>query len=272
MKQFPQIYLTALRSAALASKEIMQIYAEDFSAELKEDGSPVTQADLASSKVIHRELAVTKIPVTGEERAKATFEERKDWEFSWCVDPLDGTKEFVKKNGEFCINIAFLKGQNPQFGLIASPTKNKVIFGGKEIGVFICKLSEIENKEQWHGVNPFVELSKEVTMTCSRSHHSGTDLLFIQELRKEFEEVNFVKMGSALKFFELAEGRADVYPRFAPTMEWDIAAGQAILEALGGEVVHAETREPLVYNKSNLKNPYFIAKTKAFIEWEKQAK
>lgn len=272
MKQVPTIYFTALRSAVLASEEIMKIYSQNFVAEMKDDGSPVTQADLASSTIIHQELASTNIPITGEESIKADFEIRKNWEYSWCVDPLDGTKEFVKRNGEFCINIALLKENTPVFGLIASPTDDRVIFGGKEFGVFTSKLSTSGQQNQWNEIHSEKIIEKDVVMTCSRSHHSGSDLQFIQELRKDFEEVNFVKMGSALKFFELAEGRADVYPRFAPTMEWDIAAGQAILEALGGEVIHAENLEPLIYNKSNLKNPYFIAKTKAFTEWEKQAK
>jgi 3'(2'), 5'-bisphosphate nucleotidase len=181
---------------------------------------------------------------------------------------LDGTKEFVKRNGEFCINIALIENQTPIFGLIASPVTDEVIFGGKGTGVFKCILSDWENNERWELISETSSVNKPLVVASSRSHHSGPVLHFINELKLRVPEIHFLKMGSALKFFSLADGSADTYPRFAPTMEWDIAAGQAILEALGGKVVHAETGEPLIYNKDNLKNPYFIASTKAFLEWK----
>lgn len=246
----------------------MEIYEGDFDPEFKTDGSPVTAADLASSDIINKTLAETNIPVTSEETLHEDYSVRKIWERSWCVDPLDGTKEFVKRNGEFCINIALLEHQSPIFGLIASPVTDEVIFGGKDFGVFKCILSDWENTENWETISEKNTINDPLVVASSRSHHSGPVLQYVNDLKTLSPEINFLKMGSALKFFSLADGTADTYPRFAPTMEWDIAAGQAILEALGGQVVHAETGQPLVYNKDNLKNPYFIASTKAFVQWK----
>jgi 3'(2'), 5'-bisphosphate nucleotidase len=137
--------------------------------------------------------------------------------------------------------------------------------GGAETGVFKIAFDAIEKSTEWIKLNDPTELNDPIIMTCSRSHHSGPVIHFINDLKKISPNVSFAKKGSSLKFFDLATGAADAYPRFAPTMEWDIAAGQAILEALGGSVVHAETGLPLYYNKENLTNPYFIAKTKPLL-------
>jgi len=260
-------YQLALIAAKKAAEAIMEIYEGDFDPEFKMDGSPVTAADLASSDIINSILSETRIPITSEESEHENYSIRSSWKQSWCVDPLDGTKEFVKRNGEFCINIAFLEDQSPIFGLIASPVTDEVIFGGKNIGVFKCILSDWENTENWETISEKNAVNDPLVVASSRSHHSGPVLLYVNELKLRATEIHYLKMGSALKFFSLADGSADTYPRFAPTMEWDIAAGQAILEALGGSVVHAETGKPLIYNKDNLKNPYFIASTKSFLEW-----
>lgn len=244
----------------------MQFYLNGFDTEFKHDGSPVTQADLASSEIIESYLAITGIPITGEETDKIHFEERKSWSECWCVDPLDGTKEFVKQNGEFSVNIALIRNQKPVFGLIAAPVDRRVLFGGTETGVYITDFQHWEQPEHWQKINSPLTRNEPIVMTCSRSHFSGPDLQFINELKSQFTNLDFIKKGSALKFFDLVSGNADVYPRFAPTMEWDIAAGQALLEGVGGEVVHAFKNEPLRYNKENLTNPYFIARTKAFIK------
>ncbi len=246
----------------------MEIYEGEFDPEFKTDGSPVTAADLASSDIINKILAETNIPVTSEETVHEDYSIRKNWDRSWCVDPLDGTKEFVKRNGEFSINIALIENQVPIFGLIASPVNDEVVFGSKELGVYFCNLLDWENRENWKKIHPTEKVNEPLVVASSRSHHSGPVLQYVNELRSKSPEIHFLKMGSALKFFSLADGSADTYPRFAPTMEWDIAAGQAILEALGGKVVHAETGEALLYNKDNLKNPYFIASTKAFLQWK----
>lgn len=257
--------MIALQASVEASEKIMEFYSNGFETEIKHDGSPVTQADLASSAIIDTFLNSTGIPITGEETVKMDFEIRKNWAESWCVDPLDGTKEFVKKNGEFAVNIALIRDQQPVFGLIASPVEKRIIFGGSETGVFISDFEHWNNARKWTKIEASHTINSPLMVTCSRSHHSGPVLQFLHELKINHPEIDFIKRGSALKFFDLALGNADAYPRFAPTMEWDIAAGQAILEALGGIVVHAHTLEPLRYNKENLTNPYFIAKTYALL-------
>jgi len=240
----------------------MQVYEQDFESQDKQDGSPVTAADLAASEQIEKILAPLGIPITGEETDKAPYEERQNWQQCWCVDPLDGTKEFIKRNGEFAVNIALIENGKPVFGLIAAPVKEEILLGSIETGVFVLHFKDVDQIENWRQLGIPLKINNPLVMTCSRSHHSGPVLQFINELKVQNQEIDFIKKGSALKFFDLATGAADVYPRFAPTMEWDIAAGQAILEALGGSVVHAETGEPLHYNKANLVNPYFIARTK----------
>lgn len=239
----------------------MQVYEQDFESRDKQDGSPVTAADLAASEQIEKILAPLGIPITGEETDKAPYEERQNWQQCWCVDPLDGTKEFIKRNGEFAVNIALIENGKPVFGLIAAPVKEEILLGSIETGVFVLHFKDVDQIENWRQLGIPLKINNPLVMACSRSHHSGPVLQFINELKVQNQEIDFIKKGSALKFFDLATGAADVYPRFAPTMEWDIAAGQAILEALGGSVVHAETGEPLHYNKANLVNPYFIART-----------
>lgn len=257
--------MTALQASIEASEKIMEFYLTGFFIETKDDGSPVTQADLASSEVIEAYLKTTGIPITSEETVKLDYSIRKSWSESWCVDPLDGTKEFVKKNGEFAVNIALIKDTKPVFGLIAAPVDKTVIFGGNEMGVFLTEFKTWDQPEKWQKIEVPSKINNPLMITCSRSHHSGPVLQFIHEIKQSHPEIDFIKKGSALKFFDLAMGIADVYPRYAPTMEWDIAAGQAIMEALGGNVTHAINNNSLVYNKENLTNPYFIAKTNAFL-------
>lgn len=267
MEKFPQLYNYALKAADEAAQLINKIYEGEFEAVYKKDGSPVTQADILSSEIITTHLLETGIPITSEESEHEDYSVRKNWKECWCVDPLDGTKEFVKRNGEFVINIALIRDHKPVFGLIASPVMDEVVFGSIETGVFYTDLSSWNSVEKWKRIQPAEKINNPIVLTCSRSHHSGSVLHFINSIKERNQEVEFLRMGSAIKFFALAKGEADTYPRFAPTMEWDIAAGQAILEALGGCVLHSETKEPLIYNKENLKNPYFVASTKAFSSW-----
>lgn len=244
----------------------MHFYANGFSSKFKTDGSPVTEADIAASKVILEHLNETNIPILGEESEKAAFEIRKDWDLSWCVDPLDGTKEYIKRNGEFAVNIALIQKNRPVFGIIAWPAEKKVLFGGNETGVYISDFDTIHSVDSWKKMTEREKSNVPLVMASSRSPHSGASSAYIEELKKEHPEIIFIKKGSALKFFDLASGEADIYPRFAPTMEWDIAAGQAILEALGGTVCSVDTGLPLMYNKENLLNPYFVAKTKPLVK------
>lgn len=263
---FETAYRFALLAAKEASEEIVQIYGRQFQTELKSDGSPVTEADLASSKIIDFHLSKTNIPIVSEENEHTAFEERKHWDTNWCVDPLDGTREFVKRNGEFAVNIALIRNGKPVFGLIANPLEGRILFGGIDFGVFESAFEHLETKDKWVKVKPPDATNNPITVTCSRAHHSGPVLQYLNELKSQFNQIDFIKKGSSLKFFDLAHGRAHTYPRFAPTMEWDIASGQAILEALGGKVLHATNGESLVYNKENLFNPYFLAHTRAFLK------
>ena len=265
MTELKSEYIIALKAAVEASEKIMEIYLNGFDTEFKLDGSPVTQADLAASEIIDSYLETTGIPITGEETIEIDYAIRKNWTESWCVDPLDGTKEFVKQNGEFAVNIALIDGDKAVFGIIAWPLEKKVLFGGPEIGVFILEFRHLEFPEQWMKIETPSIINSPLIVTCSRSHDSGPILKFLHVLKEKHPEIEFIKRGSSLKFFDLALGKADAYPRFAPTMEWDIAAGQAILEALGGTIVDTETNEPLRYNKENLRNPHFIAKSHALL-------
>ena len=258
-------YLSAIHAAIVASKEIMRIYNDVINLEYKEDGSPLTNADLASSKIIHDHLEPLGFPITSEETINTTYQERREWASFWCVDPLDGTKEFVKKNGEFAVNIAFIEGSYPVFGLIASPVYEEILFGGKEIGVYYCSYGDISEASKWKQIPGGDGINHPLIVIGSRSHPSELGKKFFEDIMLITKDLEYLSKGSSLKFFDLANGTADVYPRFAPTMEWDIAAGQAIIEALGGEVTNALDGTRLQYNKEDLTNPFFIAKTKGFI-------
>ncbi len=261
----PEIYTTALKASIEASKAISCIYVSGFDARLKEDGSPVTEADLKSSAIISKHLSQWDIPILGEEIEQPDYLVRKNWKENWCVDPLDGTKMFLRKNGEFSVNIAHIVEGRPVFGLIAAPETQEVIFGGRAInGVYISSFETIEDTSSWKQMIPRTDLNKEFTIACSRSFHDSS-FPIIDDLEAEFNTIRYLKKGSALKFFDLVKGNADIYLRFGPTMEWDIAAGQAILEAMGGEVSNLKTLEVLRYNKESLYNPAFIAKSKAYI-------
>lgn len=255
-------YHAAIIAAIKACEAIMEIYATDFSTEIKGDGSPLTKADLASSDIIARYLEPTSIPITGEETLKRPYSERKDWDECWCVDPLDGTKEFIRKNGEFVVSIGLIKNQQPHFGVIASPVSRRIIAGGLTIGAYMFSFDDVDNYDNWKKLPAISSINKPVVIISSRSHYSGNLLTIIQNIEKEYGAVASAKMGSALKFFDLVQGKADVYPRQAPTMEWDIVAGHAIYKAVGGEVINLETKEPLIYNKESLFNPFFIAAKK----------
>lgn len=243
----------------------MHYYEKGFDSKIKTDGSPVTEADYASSQLILEILKETNIPVLGEESVHESYEIRKNWKLNWCVDPLDGTKEYIQRNGEFAVNIALIDEGKAIFGVIAWPVEQKVLFGSKEIGVYISLFEDVNDVCKWKKIEAKTQYNSPLIMATSRSPHSGASADFIEELKVKHSEIEFLKKGSALKFFDLVTGTADVYPRFTPTMEWDIAAGQAILEALGGVIYDVETGNSLIYNKESLFNPFFIAKTKPLL-------
>ena len=256
MKQFPEHIQLAIKASIAAAKEIQKIYNQDFDVIIKSDESPLTQADLNSSKVILEILKPTNIPVIGEESTILTYEKRKNWSSCWIVDPLDGTKEFIQKNDEFAVCIALVEKGIPIIGLITSPVEQKIWLGGKSIGFYEI---DFQNELKVTEIKPNKNKPENPIVLVSRNHPSELTDNYLKDLIQKYGELKFVKKGSALKFIDLALGKAHFYPRFAPTMEWDIAAGQAILETVGGEVIDATTGRPLTYNKSSLKNSYFVA-------------
>ncbi len=241
-----------------AGEAIMEIYKGDFSVEMKENKSPLTEADKVSNKIILAELKklYPEIPFISEETKAIEYNERKKWDHCWLIDPIDGTKEFIKRNGEFTVNIALVENGKPTLGVVLAPALNKMWSAKSGEGCFIINESR-ERKPLARG-NHFNDL-KIVRVIGSRSHMSTETELFIQGLKNNGQEIEFVSAGSSIKFCLLADGSADVYPRYAPTMEWDTAAGQAVLEIAGGKVYQAGTLNPLLYNKENLLNPFFLA-------------
>lgn len=245
-----------IRIALQAGEEILDVYGQDFEVETKEDDSPLTEADRRANAVIIRELqeAYPKIPFISEETRATPYEERKDWERFWLIDPLDGTKEFVKRNGEFTVNIALVQGSRPVAGVVYQPVSGVVYHAVEGAGSF---RREGSGDRRLEGQPHYSELSQ-VTVVASRSHLTKEVEAFVEELRAEGREVEFLSSGSSLKLCLVAEGAASVYPRFGPTMEWDTGAAHAVAAEAGKRVLNHETGEPLVYNKENLLNPWFI--------------
>lgn len=252
-----------------AGREILDVYHSDkFEVESKDDESPLTLADRKSHEVIARQLRskYKDIPVLSEEGQDIPFSERKHWEEFWLVDPLDGTKEFIKQNGEFTVNIALVQGGEPVLGVIYGPDLDTLYVGQKGFGAYKVdqasarKLdTEDELVKEGHQL-PFVGNKDVVQVVASRSHMSPETEAFINDLKAKHNRVETTSAGSSLKLCLVAEGSADYYPRYAPTMEWDTGAGHAIVLASGGSVYRADSGEPLEYNKENLKNPWFLAK------------
>lgn len=249
-----ELLATAIKAALDAGRDIMEIYDDpeaDFGIERKADNSPLTRADKAAHARIMTYLEPTGIPVLSEEGAHLPFDERRTWQRLWIVDPLDGTKEFIKRNGEFTVNIALVEDGSPVMGVIYVPVKQQLYYG---------IVGEGATKEE-DGVRSSLPLpagERAFTVVASRSHLSAETADFIDNLRREHPDLELVSSGSSLKICLVAEGRADIYPRHAPTMEWDTAAGDAIARAAGREVVDAMTDEPLRYNKEDLHNPWFV--------------
>ena len=257
-----QLLRTALEAAVAAGKEIMKIYKSDsFSVELKNDNSPLTLADQRANEIINNFLISTNIPVISEENKQTEYEVRKQWQQCWIVDPLDGTKEFIKKNDEFTVNIALVQNGAPVLGVIFAPALNTLYFAIVSEGkAFRFKGNSDDLKEILNGavqINPAPEGSH-LKVVGSRSHMNEETQNFIEEIKSSRKKnVEIVSKGSSLKFCLVAEGHAQIYPRFAPTMEWDTAAGQAICEAVGLKCIVRETGEPMTYNRENLLNSHF---------------
>lgn len=254
-------YADILLDASLeAGASIMGYYRHGYNVERKTDASPVTDADKAADKIIRRHLEQTGIPVISEETAVTDYALRKNWKRVWVVDPLDGTKEFIKHTGEFTVNIALVEEGTPTEGLVYAPAKGllyrtddgalrKEIYGWNE-----QDMPELRETYILKGRN-----GMSMNICASVSHADSATLSFIRRYRSAHPSGDIISIGSSLKFGLLAEDKAGIYPRFSPTMEWDTAAGHAVLKAAGGEVWDLQTRNPIRYNRQNLRNNAFIA-------------
>ena len=252
----------AINASVKGGHAIMEVYASDFEVEHKDDKSPLTLADKNCNEVIESHLLGTGIPFLSEEGSKISFEERKNWEYSWLVDPLDGTKEFVKRNGEFTVNIALIHKGNPILGVIYVPVKEELYFALDGLGSYKTEqnaiIDNIENLISNSNKLPIDNNRDNYVVVGSRSHMSIETEAFFEEKKKEHGDVEVMAVGSSLKLCMVAEGKADTYPRYAPTMEWDTGAGHAIVKYAGFSVTQYNSSDDVVYNKENLLNPWFL--------------
>ena len=256
---------TAIAASLQAGKAILEIYHSGaFDIEIKGDNSPLTKADTASHNVIMSYLEPTDIPVLSEEGRGIPYKERKDWKQLWIVDPIDGTKEFIKRNGEFTVNIALIENQKPIIGVIFAPVTGELYFSSKELGAFKVKVNlddfDVETLISNGNKLPLQREDNTFTVVASRSHMSPETETYVQEMREKHGDVKLISKGSSLKLCMVAEGTANCYPRFAPTMEWDTAAGQAICEHAGFEVMDWDTKKNMLYNREDLLNGWFLVK------------
>jgi len=248
----------------------MEVYSESITVEFKDDRSPLTAADRRAHAIIFKRLTETKLPILSEEGKSIPFEERKNWSRFWLVDPLDGTKEFIKRNGEFTVNIALIDANKPVAGVIYVPATGNLYYGSVDNGSFKVEKAKnyvvpgISDTELYSKLNadavqlPNIRPERPFTVVASRSHLSDDTTSFIDSLKKKHGNLAFISKGSSLKICMVAEGDADVYPRLAPTMEWDTAAGHAIAIGAGCQVTVWPDGNELLYNKENLLNPFFV--------------
>lgn len=255
-----QLLEPVVAAAVEAGEQILAVYETAFEVSSKEDDSPLTQADMASHRTIVRRLAALTpdIPILSEEGGLPDYETRRAWQRYWLVDPLDGTREFVSRNGEFTVNIALIDGHRPVLGAVHVPVMHRSYVGCEGLG---AELRTADGERM--PIRVAIESASPVRVVGSRSHR-GTSLDAFLERLGEFE---MVPMGSSLKFCLVAEGAADVYPRLGPTSEWDTAAAQAVLEQAGGTVLRLDGK-PLAYNeKSDVLNPHFMALGPMDYDW-----
>lgn len=253
----------AIQAAFNAGDEILAIYKSDFTIEKKEDKTPLTQADKNAHSAILKILNKTQLPILSEEGKQIDYETRRNWKQFWMVDPLDGTREFIKRNGEFTVNIALIEDGNSNLGVVYVPVTSELYFADTTIGAFkivlhqfsVETIDELIKKAQ---KLPSIHNRKNYIVVGSRSHMNEETEAFMKDVKSKYAEVDLISKGSSLKLCMVAEGSADCYPRFAPTMEWDTAAGQAIVIASEGIVMDWNTKQQMKYNKENLLNSWFL--------------
>lgn len=256
----------AVKASLLAGEAILQVYgSKDIGLETKADNSPLTRADQLAHQKITAVLSAALIPILSEEGARFDYEKRQHWGTLWIVDPLDGTKEFVKRNGEFTVNIALVHSSRPILGVVFIPVIGKIYMAASGWGSFCMDspsdpdtpISELLEKSQ--RLPSQSRRDQDIlTVVGSRSHPSPELENFVRKMKNKYKQVDLISAGSSLKICRVAEGSADVYPRFGPTMEWDTAAGQAIAENAGKSVLVWETGQALTYNQKDLRNPWFV--------------
>lgn len=259
----------AVKAALKAGDEILRVYNTDFYVETKSDNTPVTVADKISGRCISGILAETNIPVISEEEDVPAYAVRKNWEQVWIVDPLDGTKEYVKRNGEFAVNIALVKDGRPVVGVIYAPVFKDIYFAAEGLGSFKITQNDViveltkqnlpENLFEYAKKLPIMKLPATYTVVASRSHLSPEVNERVKKLERLYGTVDMINIGSSIKQCWVAEGRAHEYPRYGKTMEWDTAAGQCILEQSGNKLLDLRTNLPMHYNKEDMLNSFFVA-------------
>jgi 3'(2'), 5'-bisphosphate nucleotidase len=249
----------AIEAALLAGMEILRIYdSADFGIEKKDDDSPLTLADKAAHEVILARLEKTELPIISEEGHKIPFEERKDWPSYWLVDPLDGTKEFIKKNGDFTVNIALIEKGIPVLGVVYVPVTDSLFYAQEGKGAWKReKASTVKNHSDL-SLKGTVPNNHLVKIVASRSHINEETAAYIQQIEGQGYTVETTSRGSSLKLCQVAAGEAHLYPRFGPTMEWDTAAAQGICREAGVAVVDVVSKDEMKYNRENLLNNSFI--------------
>lgn len=258
-------YSRAIEAAIVAGNAIKSIYlTKKYDIEYKADDSPVTLADKTSSSIIAEYLKETNFPIIDEEHCCPDYSVRKTWKNLWLVDPMDGTKEFISGNGEFTVNIALIEYNKPIFGVIYAPVTGNLYWGGKETGSYktdkINSWTDLSTLEQMsEKLDCDLNTSQTLRVAASRSHLDEATKKFVHTLKELNPNLEYVSRGSSLKLCMIAEGTTDVYPRFSRTMEWDTAAGHAIVSGTHGVLLKAETKEELTYNKPDLANPSFFA-------------
>ena len=262
MPLFEQYLLEVSNLAISAGHIIMNYYQKDLKVIIKEDQSPLTNADLDSNNIICSGLSKigSTIPIISEE-SFVDWQTRKEWNKFWLIDPLDGTKEFINKNGEFTVNIALIENNKPVLGVIFVPVLSTLYFASQNYGSFRLHCSSnLSSLNQANKIQVNVKKKTDHLSVIGSRSHSNDD--FNKWVKENIENYELVKKGSSLKFCHIADGNADLYPRFGPTSEWDIAAGHIILTEAGGIINSIDNKE-LVYNtKENILNPYFIASCK----------
>lgn len=245
--------------AKRASLVILSVYNDDFDVQKKSDSSPVTKADLLANSTIVDALNSLdiKLPIISEESEVAPYNIRKKWSYFWLVDPLDGTKEFIKRNGEFSVNIALIHKNKPVLGVVLAPISNIVYYAKLGDGAFMKNLNDSTLQKLPLKQNRYIKES--ISVAISGSHQSKKVQTYIDELAKRTKNIQLKQMGSSLKFCLIASGEVDIYPRLSDTMEWDSAAAHIIINEAGGAILEYNTNKEIAYNKISLLNPNFIA-------------